>query len=163
MPGSPHGGPRAKGARINLSIALVKCGRCGKKYSNPLTHVCATQFGRRPGRTKAGPHVSIKCGNCGNPLGNPLTHVCRTATDFRERKKAAEKPKKPQARTGTAHEYTTCDDDDCSKYPCRVYKEGKADGEVEGYQFGYAEGNANGYAAGFDAGLASCPGPHSGR
>lgn len=117
---------------------------------------------QRRGKTKAGPHISAKCGNCGKPLGNPLTHVCLERTDFKKRKAAAAKPK-PQARTGTAHEYTSCRDDDCSKFPCRVYKEGCADGQVLGYQIGYADGNASGYGAGFEVGLAACPGPHSGR
>lgn len=51
---------------------------------------------------------------------------------------------------GMSHEYTACDDEDCPRFICRVYKEGRADGNVEGYQIGYADG------------LASCPGPHGG-
>ena len=150
---------RARGARIKLSIALVKCGRCGKKYSNPVTHVCVTRMDRPQSRrkTKVKPALGLSCGKCGKPLGNPLTHVCREKTDFKRRKAASAKVK-PQARTGTGHEYTACDDDDCSKFPCRVYKEGLADGEILGRQIGYAEG----YAAGFPDGLASCPGPHGG-
>jgi len=66
----------------------------------------------------------------------------------------------------TSHEYTACDDEDCQRYPCRLYKEGYADGYADGYQIGYAEGYAQGYSAGyqagFNAGLASCPGPHGG-
>lgn len=108
-------------------------------------------------KTKVGAHVGLSCGNCGKPLGNPLTHVCREKTDFKKRKAAAAKPK-PQARTGTAHEYTTCDDDDCSKYPCRVYKQGLADGEVLGRQVGYAEG----WAQGYPEGIAACPRSHQG-
>jgi hypothetical protein len=69
-----------------------------------------------------------------------------------------------------SHEYAACDDEDCQRFPCRIYKEGHAGGKVEGYQIGYAAGypegyeagNAAGYAAGFNAGLASCPGPHGG-
>ncbi len=111
---------------------------------------------RKPAATKVKPRVALTCGSCGKPYGNPLTHVCRTGTDFKKRKRAAEKAAKPkpQARTGTAHEYTTCDDDDCSKYPCRVYKEGLANGEVLGRQIGYAEG--------FPDGISACPRPHQG-
>jgi hypothetical protein len=50
----------------------------------------------------------------------------------------------------TSHEYTACDDEDCPRFICRVYKEGRADGNAEGYQIGFADG------------LASCPGPHGG-
>jgi hypothetical protein len=61
-----------------------------------------------------------------------------------------------------SHEYTACDDEDCQRFPCRVYREGRADGRVEGCQIGYAEGFADGYGTGFSEGLASCPGPHGG-
>lgn len=111
---------------------------------------------QRRGKTKAGPHIGVKCGKCEKPLGNPLTHVCRERTDFKKRKREA--AKKPQARTGTAHEYTTCDDDDCSKFQCRVYKEGLANGEVLGRQLGYSEG----WAEGYPSGIAACPRPHEG-
>ncbi len=113
---------------------------------------------RRQGKTKAGPHIGLTCGKCGKPLGNPLTHVCRERTDFKKRKAAAAKPKKPQAGTGNAHEYTACDDDDCSRFQCRVYKQGVADGEVLGRQVGYAEG----WGDGFPAGIQACPRPHEG-
>jgi hypothetical protein len=56
------------------------------------------------------------------------------------------------------HRYQLCRDDDCDRFPCRVYKEGWRDGWPDGHQHGHAEG----YAAGFGDGLASCPGPHGG-
>ena len=168
-PWLPHGGLRAKGARIaSLKVALVKCGRCGKRYNNPLTHKCVTQMGRRQGSTKVKPKVTVKCGRCHRPLGNPLTHRCVTRTDFTKRKAAAAKPAKPQARPGTSHEYTDCDDDDCQRFPCRVYKEGRADGFATGWDRGYARGYADGYergykegyGKGFPDGIAACPRPH---
>jgi hypothetical protein len=171
-PRPPHGGSGAKGeCTVKLNVALVRCGRCGKKYNNPLTHTCVTRMDRRSpsGGTKVKPKLTVKCGNCHRPLGNPLTHRCTTRTDFRKRKAAAEKTLRPAPR-GDGHEYADCGDDDCQRFPCRVYKEGRADGKVEGYQIGYAagypkgyeDGNAAGYAAGFADGRASCPGPHNG-
>ncbi len=69
-------------------------------------------------------------------------------------------------RVVTGHEYAACDDEDCQRFICRVYKEGYAGGYVDGYQIGYAQGYAEGYGAGhaegFAEGLASCPGPHGG-
>jgi len=125
---------------------------------------------RRPGSTKVKPKVTVKCGKCHRPLGNPLTHRCVTHTDFARRKRAADKPRKPPPKPGGSHEYTSCDDDDCPRFPCRVYKEGRRDGKIEGFQLGYAKGYAEGYRKGYDAGyktgfaegLASCPGPHGG-
>lgn len=31
---------------IKIQVALVKCGRCGKRYNNPLTHVCRVSFSK---------------------------------------------------------------------------------------------------------------------
>lgn len=161
-----------------LNVALVRCGRCKKKYNNPLTHVCATQMGSRPGRTRVGPKLTVKCGKCGRGIGNPLTHRCVQRTDFRKRKAAASKPTPKPATSGNAHEYTACQDDNCPRFPCKVYKEGVMDGYAVGFPNGFGEGLAagyekgfedgrrrgyeEGYAAGFPDGLASCPGPHGG-
>jgi hypothetical protein len=56
----------------------------------------------------------------------------------------------------TAHRYQTCQDEDCERFPCRVYKEGfrngygagRASGLAEGHAAGYTEGYGDGYAAG---------------
>jgi flagellar biosynthesis/type III secretory pathway protein FliH len=56
------------------------------------------------------------------------------------------------------HRYQLCRDEDCDRFPCRIYREGYRNGHEDGY----AEGCAAGYASGFAEGLASCPGPHSG-
>ena len=57
------------------------------------------------------------------------------------------------------HRYQTCRDEDCERFPCRVYTEGRERGYREGYDRGwdkgYAQGYAEGYAAGFAAGVAS--------
>lgn len=48
------------------------------------------------------------------------------------------------------HFYETCSDDDCPRFPCRVYKEGY----VRGYLDGMAAGEAAGYAEGYSQGAA---------
>jgi len=63
-----------------------------------------------------------------------------------------------QAGDGQEHRYQLCKDENCDRFPCRVYKEGYRNG----HQDGYAEGTASGYAAGFEDGIAACPGPHGG-
>lgn len=50
-----------------------------------------------------------------------------------------------------AHEYTTCDDDDCPRFICRVYKEGFENGHGAGYAGGQAAGYAEGYGEGYVA------------
>jgi hypothetical protein len=50
------------------------------------------------------------------------------------------------------HRYQTCRDEDCDRFPCRVYKEGYAAGHGAGFGAGYAEGRADGYADGYGDG-----------
>ena len=64
----------------------------------------------------------------------------------------------PLPGTRQEHRYQLCRDDDCDRFPCRVYKEGWRDG----WEYGYQRGFGAGYASGFGDGLASCPGPHGG-
>ena len=44
------------------------------------------------------------------------------------------------------HDYQTCEDPDCPRFPCRVYK--------DGYERGHGDGEAAGFAAGYAAGAA---------
>lgn len=54
------------------------------------------------------------------------------------------------------HDYQTCGDKNCERYPCKIYKEGWRDGYDEGYPEGYADGAAAGFEQGFAAAQASC-------
>ncbi len=159
----PHGGSRAKGAfTVKLNVSLVKCGRCGKRYNNPLTHVCVVRMDRKtaPGSTKVKPRLAVKCGRCGHPLGNPLTHRCVTHTDFKRRKRAAAKgPAHPRpVSTGNAHEPAECKDDDCPRYGCKMYKGGYEHGYSDGHGAGYGAGRSDGYAEGYSDGAATAEG-----
>ena len=127
-----------------LRVSLVKCGTCGKRYSNPLTHVCAPRTSRKHGRTRVTPQVSLTCPRCGKPYANQLTHVCKTRTDFRRRKKAAAKAAR---RDREQHDYASCGDEDCERFPCKVYREGRARGFEEGEAVGFQAGQAAGAAA----------------
>ena len=145
---------------VKLNISLVKCGRCGKRYSNPLTHTCVVRMDSRRRRTstKVKPALSVKCGRCGHPLGNPFTHKCVTRTDFRKRKREAERPKpRRPAPSGNTHEPAECRDEDCPRYGCKQYKAGYEAGEADTAGAAYAAGRADGYSDGFQAGAASVP------
>jgi hypothetical protein len=56
----------------------------------------------------------------------------------------------PSGRDGE-HDYRTCPDPDCTRFPCRVYREGWQDG----YTAGYLDGEAAGYSAGYAEGAAA--------
>ena len=46
------------------------------------------------------------------------------------------------------HDYRTCRDRNCERFPCRVYQEGFEDGFEKGFAEGFAEGYGEGYADG---------------
>lgn len=61
---------------------------------------------------------------------------------------------------GTGHDYRACPDEFCDRFPCRIYREGYADGsaadyaagQADGFAEGYSTGHTDGYVAGADAG-----------
>jgi hypothetical protein len=59
------------------------------------------------------------------------------------------------ARRDHEHHYSECGQDDCPRFPCRVYKEGYVRGYEEGSAAGYETGLADGFADGFQAGIAA--------
>lgn len=66
------------------------------------------------------------------------------------------------ARRSDNHDYRQCfhDDPACPRFPCRVYREGRRDGDREGYERGRQDGYVAGYADGYPDGIAACPLPH---
>lgn len=120
---------------LRIAASLMKCGQCGKRYSNPLTHVCYNPRGHGP-RLQVKPRITIDCPRCKKPVTNPLTHVCKIPSDFRKRlaghKKqlAAEKRKKARA-AAPQHDYHSCRDGSCRRRMCTAYREGLEDGRTE--------------------------------
>ena len=57
--------------------------------------------------------------------------------------------------TSTKHDYQLCRDEDCERFPCRVYKEGFRAGRDAGYSEGYGDGYGEGYGQGFDDGFSA--------
>ena len=143
---------------VRISVSLVKCGQCGKRYSSPLTHECVITTGRRRVRTVVKPRVSYDCPQCKRPVTNPLTHVCSIRTDFRRRlaaekkRSAAEKRAKAKA-AAPQHDYHSCTDRDCQRrYGATAAREGVRQPGGEGLHEGYKQG----YVAGFPDGVC-CP------
>jgi flagellar biosynthesis/type III secretory pathway protein FliH len=58
----------------------------------------------------------------------------------------------------TQHRYQTCQDEDCQRFACRVYREGFRHGYDQGYAEGYLAGQAAGYTEGYAAGAADASG-----
>lgn len=53
------------------------------------------------------------------------------------------------------HDYRSCEDEDCERFGCRVYKEGWRNGYDRGYPDGETDGYGQGYGDGYSAGAAS--------
>jgi len=132
--------------KLSLKIGLVRCGRCGRRYSNPATHVCA---GRRKGRTRVKPAVSVsaECPRCGRRYSNPLGHTCASKPgDFKRRRAAAEKRRRAEEsarrkaaaaerrRNRPQHRYETCRDDGCERVGCVAYRTGYHEGFADGME-----------------------------
>lgn len=117
---------------LRIAASLMKCGQCGKRYSNPLTHVCYNPRGKGA-RLQIKPRVTVDCPRCKKPVTNPLTHVCSVRTDFRKRlaeqrkREAAERRAKARA-AAPKHDYHSCRDGDCQRRMCLAYREGFQDG-----------------------------------
>lgn len=121
---------------VRITVSLIKCGQCGKRYSSPLTHECVITPGRRPVRTRVKPRVMIDCPKCKRPVTSPLTHVCTIRTDFRRRLAAQKKrqaaEKRARARAAAPqHDYHSCTGQDCQRRTCMAYREGIADCPLE--------------------------------
>jgi len=58
----------------------------------------------------------------------------------------------------TQHRYQACQDEDCQRFACRVYREGFRHGYDQGYAEGYLAGKAAGYTEGYAAGAADASG-----
>ena len=87
------------------TVTLVRCGRCGAEYANPLTHVCPSKRGDFARRRKAAERRARQA-------------------EIKRRKAAAaaRRSSRPQ------HRYETCHDDNCQRITCRAFKEGYANG-----------------------------------
>jgi hypothetical protein len=138
-------------SKPRLRLSLVKCGTCGKRYSNPAAHTCVVPARRKSSRTKLAPKLtaSYTCPSCGKQASNPLAHVCKSKRgDFRRRKAAAVKRERQARRDASKHDYATCPDgEQCERYPCRIYAEGYRRGHSNGFEEGHEAGYAEGVAA----------------
>jgi hypothetical protein len=61
------------------------------------------------------------------------------------------------------HDYQRCTDENCPRFGCQAYKEGRELGEVLGRARGEAKGFEAGYKQGFAEGTGACPRPHGRR
>lgn len=152
--------------------ALFRCGSCGKRYSNPLGHVCGKggDFARRRKREKASGRRArereVRAARRAKEADARRARRRReddarrgrrsreTAATAARKRKAASRPARP------AHPYESCRDRACERIPCTAWREGYEAGYeagyAEGFEQGYGAGMAEGYTQGYAAAKAGC-------
>lgn len=114
--------PAKRKIRQQARRASVKCGTCGKRYANPLTHTCVveTDFAKR--KRAAERQAKAEAAR----LRKQEAADRRRAAAAARRAKAASSRAAPARRP--AHDYRTCRDNDCARHACAAYKAGYEDG-----------------------------------
>lgn len=148
---------RGKGPAFRLGPSFT-CGTCGKNHGNPLTHQCAVksdfrqrraaQARREKAEERARKRKATAARRRTRAKARKAGAAERRKQPARE-KREQDKEQKPRSNDRERHDYQACEDLDCSRYPCRVHREGKGAGQVEGYAEGYSEG----YAAGMQSAM----------
>jgi len=113
--------PVKRAARKQARRASVKCKTCGKRYVNPMTHVCAPKSDFRSRRSAAD-----------RAAKREAARERRKAAADRRKAAAAERRKQARAKRSAsrrpsarpAHDYHLCRDEDCTRTACRAYQEG---------------------------------------
>jgi hypothetical protein len=163
--GRPRGlvhecGGRRKGPAFRLGLAFT-CGTCGKSYTgSPLGHECAipSDFRRRLAAQRRSEKAEKRRRKRKAATARRRARAKARRQEAAERRKQAEKQAReqegqaprPRSNDRERHDYQACADPDCSRYPCRVYREGRDNGRSEGRPEGYAAGYADGVRAATD-------------
>jgi hypothetical protein len=115
-----------RAARKQARRASVKCGTCGKRYTNPLAHVCKPKSDFKS-RTRAAERDRKR---------EAARERRKAAAGRRKAAAAARRAKAGTARSAprTAHDYRTCRDGDCARHACAAYRDGYTDGQEDGRQ-----------------------------
>jgi hypothetical protein len=163
-------GTRKGRDRIRLGLSFT-CPSCGKSTPNLLTHTCTARsdFRKRKAAEKRRLQAEER-------KRKRRAAAARKRARAKERRRKAAELRKERAAEAAAkrkaagrsrshdkerHDCETCTDPYCTRYGCRVYREGREAGLAEGHAEGYAEGFAAGFAAGMSEQLTGGPGDHA--
>lgn len=117
------GGRRGRD-RLRVKAAF-ECGRCRKKISNPFTHTCSIRSDFAKRKRKADRQAKAKVRRDKRKQRADDARAKRKTADRQRKAATAARRRKPRA---SPHNPRTCRDEDCQRYPCRLYEEGYADG-----------------------------------
>lgn len=120
------GTPARRAARQQARRVSVKCKTCGKRYVNPLTHVCAPKSDFAKRRREAERAARREAARARKKAAAER----RKAAAAERHRKAREKRSAPRSPR-PQHDYRLCRDEDCQRYACVAYKDGVADCPLE--------------------------------
>lgn len=115
---------------------LITCRSCGKRHSNPLTHVCAGGGGfdrkRATAERRAKTAARRQRETEARRRRRAREEEARRARRDRDREAARARRAKSGTKAGApasrakrqAHEYRTCRDRDCARQACEAYRDG---------------------------------------
>ena len=126
--------------RIELATS-VRCGTCGRRYTNPLAHACTvrTDFKRRKAAAEraAKRERERQRKRAAAARKRERARERRKAAADRRKAAAAERRRKAREKRSAPrpsrppHDFRTCQDDECRRYACVGYKAGYADAEAD--------------------------------
>jgi hypothetical protein len=116
---------KRKRPRLGLVLSFT-CGTCGKAVRNPLAHTCTVRTDLR--RRRAAQERKSRAA-----ARRERRRRQRAEAAARRKAAARERRAKARARAKAAprpprHDPHACRDPECQRYPCRVYRDGFADG-----------------------------------
>jgi len=112
--------------RVELATS-VKCGTCGKRYTNPLTHTCTVRSDFKKRKAAAERTRKREAARARRKAAADR----RKAAAAERRRKAREKRSVPRSAPRPPHDFRACQDDECRRYACVGYKAGYADAEAD--------------------------------
>ena len=98
--------------------ASVKCGTCGKRYTNPLTHVCAVKTDFRQRRAADQRRQKREAAKARKKAAAARRKAAAAARRSKSRSGSASRPAQQK------HDYRRCQDGDCTRHACIAFKEG---------------------------------------
>jgi hypothetical protein len=96
----------------------VKCGTCGKRYTNPITHVCTVKTDFRQRRAAGQRRQKREAAKARRKAAADRRKAA--AADRRSKSRAAPAPRPAQQK----HDYRRCQDSDCTRHACVAFREG---------------------------------------
>jgi hypothetical protein len=111
----------------------VKCGRCGQRYANPLTHTCTirTDYRKRLAAAKRKAAAARKAERRRERRARQAARrkAAARAREAARRARAEARAAAPKQPRPPRHEPRSCRDPECTRYGCLHYRDGFADGQ----------------------------------